>query len=185
MYLHGVVGVVLLFSALFGIIEGLTPSARLRLVAPLSVGVGGVVVLLYVGAHHWGHGTGENESADAAHWLIGALLLILGALVAYGRTRLPPTPAFELGAPFVSVAVGALFLVHSGGAGPELMLHISIAATLGLSALAHFSVILSGEESRALRLFAALLLAVGGMQLVIYDAHPLDSTVLRDGHNEH
>lgn len=86
--------------------------------------------------------------------------------------KLPSAPLNELAGPFAVIVVGALFLVHGGSSGLELILHVATASTLVLSALAQSAVILSGEENKALRLFSALLLAVGGMLLSFYDAHP-------------
>jgi hypothetical protein len=59
--------------------------------------------------------------------------------------------------------VAALFVVHSEREGVELILHASIAIALVMAALAQVSVILAGEEGRALRIFAALLLVIGGL----------------------
>lgn len=187
MYIHGVVGVVLVLVALFGITEtlGRVGDDRMRFASPFAAGAGGLLVLGYVGIHHFGHGRAEGENIDTAHWIIGAALLFSAVVVGSGRSRLPWRQHQELAGPFGSIVVGALFLVHGGAGGLELMLHVAIAATLVLSAVAHFSVILASEGGRALRLFAALLLAIGGMLLVFYDARPpLGGTSAQDRHSD-
>lgn len=178
MYVHGVAGAVLVVIAFFGSGEALGQLSvdRLRYASPVSAGVGGLMVLAYVGVHHLTHGRAEGESTDAAHWAVGISLVVAAIIVGLGRQRAPWAPLAEFAGPFANILIGALFLVHGGTERlPELILHVSIAASLVLSALVHFAVILGGDGGRALRLFGVLLLMIGGLLLVLYDAYPSPS----------
>lgn len=187
MYLHGVVGAVLVLAALFGLTEtlGRVSTDRSRLAAPFAAGLGGLAVLVYVGVHHVGHGRAEAETIDVAHWIIGAAMAASGVVVGLGRRQPPWRQLNELAGPFASVVVGAVFLIHGGSAGVELMLHVAIAATLVVSAVAHISVVLTAEGGRALRVYSALMLAIGGMLLIFYDAHPPQAPTAEERHIEH
>ncbi len=172
MYLHGLVGGVQLVAAQLVFVELLrNPSpGGVRFAVPTVVGAGGMIVLLYVCAHHLNHVRADGEDIDLAHWVIGAALTSAGIITGIGRARIQHGQLHELALPVSNIVVGTLFLVHGNGGFGDLVLHLSIAATLVLSALAHIAVILAEEEARSLRLFSSMLLAVGAVRLCFYEA---------------
>lgn len=169
MHLHGAVGVVLLFVALFGMVEALSreESMRVRTLGPLCAAIGGALLVGYVAIEH-SRQAAHAERGDAAHWIIGAALVSGGLLAWRGRARVEARLPYEIGLPFAVLAVGAMFVVHADRGMVELVLHVSIAMCLVASSLAQLSFILTGE-GRGLRMFAALLLAVGAMLLILFD----------------
>ncbi len=174
MFLHGIVGIVLIVIALLGIGESLGPglNGRSRLALPATSFVGGLFIFLTVAIQHLtSHSPGQSEIADIGHWLIGGALVVAGLLVGISRRSSGDPTAMEMAAPFASIAIAGMFFVHSQQDALDLTLHASIAGSLVLSGSAHIASILSGEQTRGLRIFAALLLTIAGMQLVLYDAH--------------
>lgn len=169
MHLHGAVGVVLLLVALFGMLEALAreESAGTRSLGPLCAAAGGALLVVYVAIEHSRQGA-HAERGDAAHWVIGLALMTGGLLTWRGRSGVAARFIYEMALPFAALAVAAMFVVHADPGVIELVLHVSIAICLVGSSLAHLSFILTGE-GRGLRMFAALLLALGALLLIFFD----------------
>lgn len=170
---HFFLGVLFLLMSGLGISEvhERTPQ-RLRWLLPLFVALGGLglVSISLLDAWVW-HSEGLPQTAKIRA-AVGALLLIAGIAQGWGRSR--GQAMLELPPQFAVLFAGVLSAVREQVPADEQILHVIVAALVVVSTLANVAAIMSGEPSRAMRLFAQLLLASAAIGLLLFE--PAGST---------
>lgn len=170
---HFFLGVLFLLMAGLGIGEVLErPPQRLRWLSPLFIAVGGLGLLSISLLDAWvWHSEGLPQTAKVRA-VVGGLLLIAGVAQGWGRSR--GQAMLELPPQFAALFAGVLSAVREQVPADEQILHVIVAALVVISTLANVAAVMSGEPSRALRLFAQFLLASAAIGLLLFE--PAGST---------
>ncbi len=163
-------GIVFMLMSVIGMGEALqtTPLERRRLLAlPLIVTLGGigVVAISLLDAWVW-HAESLTQTAELRA-VVGGLLVAAGIAQAWGRTR--GLSVLELPLQLAVLFSGVLAAMRERATGDERALHVVVAALVVVSTLANLAAIISGESSRAMRLFGHLLLAAAGLGLLLFE----------------
>lgn len=163
-------GVVFLLMALIGIGEAQQASpvhGRRVLALPVIVTLGGLGMLAISLLDAWVWHAESLTYTAQLRAVVGGLLGASGMAQGWGRTRgfatleLPPQMAVLFG--------GVLSAMREQAGGDERALHVVVAALVVISTLANVASIISGESSRAMRLFGHLLLAIAALGLLLFE----------------
>lgn len=189
---HNVLGWLLVILSVVLVVEirrGV-PQGGARFVWPALGATIGFGLAIWVFFHQIvSHGLGPyDDPLQNQHQAIGWLAGIGSALELARRVGASERLAF--GFPLAIVGVGVAFLVHEQHDLKALVVHWALAGTLVASGCAWTAALLSGEDSRAMRLFAAFLLLASAGQLAAYreapGAHgPAPSAAPAAGHDAH
>lgn len=175
-FIHNLIGWVLLLLALANVVEqrrGLS-AGRSRFVWPvlgtiIGFGLLGYIVLHQVLTHRI---SPFADPVQLQHELIGLVAGIGATVEVLRRSGRMRGAIWEAGWPLALVAIGVIFVAHEQGSVEGLVLHWFLAGALILSGLAQIAAVLSGEPTRAMRLFGVLLLLCAALQLVAYKEKP-------------
>lgn len=166
---HFFLGILFLLMAGSGFAEAQSnpPAGRRILALPLIVTVGGLGMLVISLLDTWvWHAESLTHTAQLRA-AVGATLAAGGIAQGWGRTR--GLGILELPPQLAVLFAGVLSAVREQAEPDERMLHVVVAALVVVSTLANLAAIMSGESSRAMRLFGHLLLAAAALGLLLFE----------------
>ncbi len=163
-------GLVFMLMSIIGLHESLHPTpleGRRVLALPIIVTLGwlGMVAISLLDAWVW-HAESLTQTAELRA-VVGGLLVTAGVAQGWGRTR--GLSVLELPLQLAVLFSGVLSAMRERATGDERTLHVVVAALVVVSTLANLAAIISGESSRAMRLFGHLLLAAAALGLLLFE----------------
>ena len=166
---HFFLGIVFLLMGGIGITDvlGKPPEGRRALVVPVIVATGGLGMLAISLLDAWVWHAESLTYTAQLRAAVGAILFIAGVGQGWGRAR--GVWGLELPPQLAVLFAGVLSAMREQVAADEHALHVVVAGLVVVSTLANMSAVMSGESSRAMRLFGHLLLSAAALGLLLFE----------------